>query len=128
MTATHTHDTAARKSVVFEFPETYPELLEAMGQIIGAELLELGLTKDQANGKCLKICDAIRRDLGGQQMYLSKGLDYELSLRDDEIYKGFKGNNYHTLARKYHLSEMQVRNIVKRGQLRDQARRQNKLF
>lgn len=113
---------------VMTFPEGYPELLEQMGQIIGAELLTLGLPLSIANAKALSITNAIRREVGGQQLYVSKGLEYDLSLRDEEIYAAFRGNNYDDLARRFSLTTVQIRNIVRKGQLRDQARRQNKLF
>lgn len=114
--------------VLLTFPDGYPELLEQMGQIIGAELLTLGLPLSIANAKALSITNAIRREVGGQQLYVSKGLEYDLSLRDEEIYAAFKGNNYDDLARRFSLTTVQIRNIVRKGQLRDQARRQNKLF
>lgn len=113
---------------VMTFPEGYPELLEQMGQIIGAELLTLGLPLAIANAKALSITNAIRREVGGQQLYVSKGLEYDLSVRDEEIYSAFRGNNYDDLARRFNLTTVQIRNIVRKGQLRDQARRQNKLF
>jgi Mor family transcriptional regulator len=113
---------------VMTFPDGYPELLEQMGQIIGAELLTLGLPLSIANAKALSITNAIRREVGGQQLYVSKGLEYDLSLRDEEIYAAFRGNNYDDLARRFSLTTVQIRNIVRKGQLRDQARRQNKLF
>jgi Mor family transcriptional regulator len=114
--------------IEFTFPEGYPELLEQMGHIIGTELLTLGLPLQIANAKALDITNAIRRDLGGQQLYVSKGLEYDLSMRDEEIYAAFRGDNYDELTRRYNLTTVQIRNIVKKGQLRDQARRQNKLF
>ncbi len=45
---------------VMTFPDGYPELLEQMGQIIGAELLTLGLPLSIANAKALSITNAIR--------------------------------------------------------------------
>ena len=110
------------------YPDGYPELLEQMGQIIGTELLTLGLPHSIANAKALSITEAFRRTLGGQQLYLSKGLHYELSLRDEEIYAEFNGNNLEDVAMRFGLTTVQVRTIVRRGKARDLARRQSKLF
>ncbi len=107
------------ETFTLDFPPEYPELLEQMGQIIGRKLIEHGIPRDQAKAAAFDIAESIRTEIGGVQQYIPRGVRFELSLRDHEIYKKFDGRNYQKLAHEYNLSEMQVRNIIKRGQARD---------
>lgn len=113
---------------ILDFPPEYPELLEQMGQIIGRKLVEHGLPHAQAQVAAFDIAESIRTEIGGVQQYIPRGLRFELSQRDREIYDKFDGRNYHKLAHEYSLSEMQVRNIVKRGPAADRASKQASLL
>lgn len=113
---------------LINFPENYPEMIEQMGQIINRELIIGGLKQADAHTHAFKIAEAIRTEIGGEQAYIPRGLLYELSKRDEEIYNEFRGDNYDKLAHKYKLTSMQVRTIIKRGQARDRAARQASLI
>ena len=102
------------KPLILHFPPEYPELLEQMGQIIGRKLLELDVPSEKASHAAFDIVESVRNEIGGVQLYIPRGMRFELSRRDHEIYNKFNGRNYHNLAREYGLSEMQIRNIVKR--------------
>ncbi|MET2988261.1 transcriptional regulator [Herbaspirillum seropedicae] len=117
-----------KDAMQLEFPPEYPELLEQMGQIIGRKLVEHGLGREQAQSAAFEIAESIRTEIGGVQQYIPRGLRFQLSRRDQEIFEKFNGQNYHQLAHSYHLSEMQVRNIVKRGLARERAARQASLL
>jgi Mor family transcriptional regulator len=110
------------------FPEDYPEQLEHIGQILGRELLALGLPLSVANAKAFQMAEAIRKELGGGAIYLPRGHGYELSLREQQIWGEFTGNNIPELATKYKLSQMQIRNILAKAKARDTMKRQPKLF
>ncbi len=120
--------TADAANTLFTFPEGYPALLEQIGHVLGRKLLELGIDHAKANAHALAMLDAIRKEVGGTMVYVSKGQSYDMSARDDAIYAKFRGNNYTQLARLYQLTDMQIRNIVKRGRARDVARKQARLF
>ena len=113
---------------VFAFPDGYPDVLEAMAQAAAQVLLGKGQTREFAQTTALEITERIRTTVGGTNTYIPRGQDYELSQRDDEIYKKFNGRNYFELAQQYMLTEVRVRDIVKVGLKRDQARRQFNLI
>jgi Mor family transcriptional regulator len=113
---------------LMKFPENYPEQLEHIGQILYRELLRMDLTPEVANTRAFSMVEALRHGVGGGALYIPRGLNYELSLRDMEIWGKFKGDNIAELATKYELSQMQVRNILSVARARETAKRQANLF
>ncbi|MFZ1417667.1 MAG: Mor transcription activator family protein [Burkholderiaceae bacterium] len=111
-----------------KFPDGYPEILEQMGYVIARRLADHGVPVEQLQDLTLGITEEIRFEVGGRDTYIPKGHLFELSQRDEEIYNQFKGNNYYELARKYGLTEIQIRSIVKRGRERDLGKRQGSLI
>ena len=111
-----------------KFPDGYPDLLEQMGHVVERRLANHGVPANEIQELTMAIMEEIRFEVGGHGQYIPKGHLFELSLRDEEIYNQFKGNNYYELARKYGLTEMQIRTITKRGRLRDLERRQGSLI
>lgn len=120
-------DQAEADLAVFVFPENYPEVLEQMGQVVGRKLMRHGMSFEQASAAAFDIAEGIRTEVGGANQYIPRGIQFDLSLRDEKIYAEFNGKNYFALARKWHLSEMQIRNVVKAGLRRDRLRRQTVL-
>jgi len=111
---------------MMSFPEGYPELLEQIGQVIYDRLSRRGI--DQTQSLAFEMTEAIRTEIGGVQQYIPRGTLFELSQRDEEIWRKFTGDNYAALAREYKLTEMQVRNIIKRARQRDVTARQYSLL
>ena len=114
------------ESTMMHFPDGYPELLEQIGQVIYNRLVTHEIA--QATSLAFTITEAIRTEIGGVQQYIPRGLSYELSQRDEQIWSEFNGDNYKMLAHKYNITEMQVRNIVKRARQRDLSTRQMPLL
>lgn len=110
------------------FPDGYPELLEQIGQVIFRRLRRYDVAHESAIDMTFSLVEDIRTEIGGVQQYIPRGLSFELSQRDQEIWQKFTGDNYDTLAREYRLTEMQVRNIIKRALQRDTATRQGSLL
>lgn len=110
------------------WPEHYPEQLIDIGNIIAEGIAQTGVEGDRIASLTFKITENIRSQCGGAAFYLSRGRRYELSQREEKIWREFDGTNYYQLAKQYDLSEMQIRNIVKRAKDRDRALRQGKLF
>ncbi|MDR1276168.1 MAG: transcriptional regulator [Candidatus Accumulibacter sp.] len=110
------------------FPENYPELLEQIGQVIFRSLRRYDVARESAIQMTFSIVEAVRTEIGGAQQYIPRGLSFELSKRDLEIWRKFSGGNYLKLAREYKLTEMQVRNIIRRARARETAARQGSLF
>lgn len=75
-----------------------------------------------------KVAELIRRDWGGQQIYLSKGLSYEISQRDLEIYREFDGTNHYYLTQKHSLTARQVYSVIARVRESELQKRQPFLF
>lgn len=53
--------------------------------------------------------------LGGTTIYIPSATTGNAKTRNLQIYKEFNGHNYGELARKYGLSEKQIRNILSAG-------------
>jgi len=70
--------------------------------------------------------DRVAQEIGGCYFYMPKGVGIALSARDREIAAEWRGNNGHVLARKYHLSEMRIGQIMKKWRLEQFALKQNK--
>jgi hypothetical protein len=65
--------------------------------------------------------------LGGHGFYMQKGVSFRLSPRNRKMCEEFRGD-YTVVARKYDLSEQQVRNIIDRWQHEQFAAKQKTLF
>jgi Mor family transcriptional regulator len=110
------------------FPPEYPEVMAQVCNIIFRQAVnQLGVDAACAKEFAFSTTEQVRADMGGAMLYFPRGLSYTLSQRDEEIYKQWLGHNFKELATRYHLTEQQIRNVVKRGRLRDRARRQQKL-
>lgn len=116
------------KPEMMPFPDGYPELLEQIGQVIFRRLRRYDVAHESAIDMTFSLVEDIRTEIGGVQQYIPRGLSFELSQRDQEIWQKFTGDNYDTLAHEYRLTEMQVRNIIKRARQRDTATRQGSLL
>lgn len=106
----------------------YPEILRDLVDKAGEMLVEEGIDRSKAQRLAWMLAELIRRDWGGQQIYLSKGLSYEISQRDLEIYREFDGSNHYYLAQKHNLTARQVYSVVARVRENELRRRQPALF
>jgi Mor family transcriptional regulator len=87
----------------------YPELLRDLIDKASPEIAEkMGLSMEMARQAVFVVAEVIRKDWSGDGLYLPKGLAYEISRRDREMYRKFTGNNHAALAREYDLSVRQV--------------------
>lgn len=109
--------------------DDYPEILAAAANAAYAWMTQhLKLDHQPAAEAAFAIAEAIRTEVGGAYEYIPKGQTWLLSRRDREIYADFHGDNYRQLARKHHLSEMRIRQIVERCRAADIKARQAGLF
>jgi hypothetical protein len=69
----------------------------------------------------------LAREIGGQAIYLAKGVVMQLNVRDQQMCAEFRGNNYEELARKYNLTQMRVRQIVDAWSAQQFGKRQGQL-
>jgi Mor family transcriptional regulator len=98
-----------------------------------AECLYLGL-RDAGSGEAtaqarlaMTLTEGLRAELGGSQLYLAKGQNFELSLRDRQILAAFNGRNHRQLAHEHGVTERYIYDIVARRSREEYERRQGKL-
>jgi len=78
------------------FPiESLPDVLQPLAETIGIE-------------NTLRVVE----QLGGLSVYFVKLERLVRPWRDDQIHKEFTGSNHRYLAKKYNLTEMQIRRIL----------------
>jgi len=107
------HYKALNEIIDAGYPEVLREMAEAIFDVLEAyHEFEEDIQNRRRAQLAFEITEQLRQQLSGRQIYVSKGLYYEVSLRNREIYDDFTGNNLYELVRKYNLSEMQIRRIL----------------
>jgi Mor family transcriptional regulator len=106
----------------------YPELLADLADQVAVKLVENGIEAERAADIGLSAAEHIRANWSGQSLYLPKGVQYDLSRRDVEIFERFNGTNHEVLAREYNLTVMRIYQIVKAVRAEMVRKRQGSLF
>ena len=113
------------------FGDGYPDDWRTIATVLFISLrapAELsGLADARRAQLALQMTDALRAEIGGTQPYLSKGVRFDLSLRDRQILDEFNGRNHDMLARKYDLTPRQIYSILDEQLRLERARRQGTL-
>jgi len=96
----------------------YPEILIDLGEILADQLTSGGCQPEQAADLAFRAIEHIRRQWGGQPIYIPKGQAYELSQRDQRIYEDWrlKGMS-HELAHDHGVSMTRIYQIVRAQRL-----------
>lgn len=107
------------------YPEIYLDLVDKGSEAITEKL---GLPADQARLAAYCVTEVIRKDWAGQQPYFSKGLAYDITKRDREMFGKFTGSNHGELAKEYGMTTRQIYDRI--ALIRDEEfkRRQPALF
>ncbi|SUA57999.1 Mor transcription activator family protein [Oligella urethralis] len=105
-----------------------PELLEYLSKAIEAQLKKFEISDVQAESVGIHVSNKIAEDLGGQLLYIPKGVSLRLSLRDLQIYKEYNGKNHAELSKKHGLSVQHIYKIIKLVKKDELARRQTTIF
>jgi len=111
-----------------DFPEetkSWPSLLLELRAVLAHELDKREIESQDLS---LALSLSIGQYLGGAQFYLPRGDALQRYIRDIEIWDAFTGNNTKQLARKYHLTEKSIYEIVARMRKIEHQRRQPDLF
>lgn len=107
----------------------YPELLADMFTKLREILIKRGgLGAEKADECAMEAAEAIRRDWGGQIIYVPTGLGYDVMERDREIWSKFTGHNVYQLAKEYELTEIHIYRVIAKMRMLDRVGRQNDLF
>ncbi|MDT3707445.1 MAG: Mor transcription activator family protein [Thiobacillus sp.] len=104
------------------------EILTDVAEQAEERLAALGMDRDDAARLGWEVAQALNQFWGGGNLYICKGELYEISLRDQEIFRRFNGENHDWLAKEYDLTVQHVYRIVKRVGAAERAKRQAALF
>ncbi len=89
-------------------------LLSELESSLDAGLAREGIAPDAASRVAGSVTDRISEQFGGIGVYIPKCSDRRTQGRNAEIVSEFTGNNTDELAARYHLSEVRIRQILKR--------------
>ncbi|PTP90107.1 MULTISPECIES: Mor transcription activator family protein [Vibrio] len=103
----------------------WPVLLHEIHTLLDAQLIQNGI---EQSGLSLKLSLALGEFIGGGQVYLPRGDALQRQIRNMEIYNEFTGRNIKPLAKKHHLSEKAIYEIIATMRKIEHARRQPALF
>jgi Mor family transcriptional regulator len=112
--------------------DKYPEILSDLHAKFAEKLEEkrakIAEKNCNLNEVAFDLCEIIRRDWSGIDVYIPKGVGYDIRQRDWEMYRLFNGHNYDALARQFNLTDRQVRTRINLVREAEMARRQPSLF
>jgi Mor family transcriptional regulator len=107
----------------------YPEELQDFADKAAVFLQEdAAIDPDMARAIAWKLAEYMRREWGGRELYFPKGISWECTQRDREIFARFNGENYEQLAREEGLTVMRIRQIVNAVRAYEMAKRQQTMF
>lgn len=104
------------------------DMLVDIAEQVEERLVAIGQAHEDASRMGWDIAGHLNTFWGGGSLYICKGQHYEISLRDQEIYRRFNGENHDWLALEYKLTAIHIYRIVKRVGDAERAKRQAKLF
>lgn len=106
------------------YPENLARIAECLFLVLRDRLP--GEPADHAR-LALDQAELVRAELGGSQLYLAKGQEFEMTLRDRQILAKFNGRNHRALAHEFGVTDRHIYDIVARRGREEFERRQGKL-
>jgi Mor family transcriptional regulator len=85
-----------------------------MREILAREIKSLSIEPSEAEKVINRITQSIKKQYGGQPIYVKKSDD--LNKRNEDICKKHNGKNTNKLCQEYNLCAQQIRSIVKKQQ------------
>lgn len=110
------------------FTDKYPEILRDLQTYVINAMTEHGISAEHAKHAGLRVTEEVRKQFGGQMIYIPKGMDYEISTRDQEIWQKFNGKNHAALCHEFDISLQWLYKIIKYMRAEDVKRRQTSLL
>lgn len=99
-------------------PYEYPVLLESVGEKIAQQLVTKGLSQEGASDVAFAMTEFLRKEWGGQRIYLPQSEYLELNERNIRILQRLRdGESYQEIAMDLHLSEERIRQIERASRL-----------
>jgi len=107
------------------YPEILRELIDKAAEPVAAKLQ---VSAEQAREAVFQVCEIIRKDWAGENLYLPKGLAHDINKRDLEMYEAFNGTNHSQLGKRFNLTTRQVYERIALVSVAEFKRRQPRLF
>lgn len=108
--------------------DNYPELLTDLRTMLTDSLIAAGVEAGKAVAISHDATEKVRNDWGGAMVYIPKGMDFELSVRDQEIWHKFNGRNHRELCHEYDVSIQWLYKIIKYQRAQESKKRQADVF
>jgi Mor family transcriptional regulator len=96
-----------------ELDKHYPPLLAALASDLRARMMRAGVAEELAERVAFESVEQLRAQWGGDEPYIGKGHQYDLTKRNREIVGKFNGRNHKDLCQEYDLSPMQLYRIIR---------------
>lgn len=106
----------------------YPELLLEIVETVRELLVSAGIDQARAHDIGFAAAEKVRGKHGGLNNYIPKGIDFDLTLRDREMWRRYNGANRVALCREYDITEQRFYQIMRRIRAEEVERTQMKLF
>ena len=108
--------------------DRWPAMLQALVDLFAAHLKRRGMDEDQALTVGRELAALEARYFGGRMVYLPGTERIEIALRNDAIWRDWRGNNRTELALRHKITERQVDNILAEQREIHRRRMQGELF
>lgn len=89
------------------------ELLEDLFATLKASLKKSEINENIADTAALQAVECIKKNWGGIQIYIPKGVTQNIKLRNLKIRREFNGSNHVKLCKRYKLSLQRVYDILR---------------
>ena len=106
----------------------YPEFLEELSAKIAAFLVDRGFDATLAQELGADCAEYVRRDWGGQRIYIPTGKEFELGQRDRDLAARWNGRNTRELCIEFRITETHLRRVVAAFRAQEAKRRQTDLI
>lgn len=113
---------------VADDPRAWPGSLADLVDVLADDALARGHDEEDAFSEARRTIALIAHYWGGRMCYLPRNDKLKIALRDNQIWRQFKGDNITALGIKYKLTDMQVYNIIKHQRKLTVKRKQRDLF
>ena len=97
------------------------DVLEEAALMVAQELSANGVKPQLADSIAVTAMEAVRISWSGRTIYFPRNTPKRLAQRDALIATEFNGRNWSQLARKHSLTEVRVRQIMKRSENRSKS-------
>lgn len=109
-------------------PRAWPKMLAELVDVIADDAIHRGRDEETAFAEARRAVALLANYAGGRMIYLPRNDKLRIALRDNQIYRQFRGDNITALAITHGLTDMQVYNIIASQRKLTMKRKQRPLF